>query len=94
MEVINEITVMIAVYPLLALTEWVSIENRFEAGWAIIGCMGFSIIFNIVFYFSGLLVNCRNKLRRFYLKRKNLRIMEEERKRRELEYCMKIQSDF
>ena len=47
-EIINEITVLIASYPLLIFTNWVwDMDTRVNAGWFLIACIMLNVILNI-----------------------------------------------
>ena len=47
-EIINEITVLIATYPLLFFTKWVwDMDTRLNAGWFLVACILLNILFNI-----------------------------------------------
>ena len=47
-ELVNEFLVLLASYPLLIFTSWVSdIERRKEAGWFLVACIVLTILFNI-----------------------------------------------
>lgn len=48
MEAYNEATVLIAAYPLLIFTDWVSSEERkFDVGWFLVALICFNIFVNI-----------------------------------------------
>ena len=66
-EIVNECTVLVAAYPLLTFTNWIGdFERLLEAGWAIVGCIAFSVIFNIAFLFVSVCMGCVNKLKLRY----------------------------
>ena len=74
MELFNEITVYIAVYPLLFFTNWVdSEETKDIAGWCLVGCIFITILFNIgVTIYQGckqLWKNIRRKWHRYHWKK-------------------------
>ena len=53
---------LLAGYPLLVFTNWIGDENpRIQAGWAIVACIVFIVIFNI---FVLLFTVCRSWLRK------------------------------
>ena len=63
-EFVNECTVLLAAYPLLAFTNWVgSFERQMEAGWVIIGFIAFIIIFNVGFLLVSICMICIYKLK-------------------------------
>ena len=50
LEVINEAVTLLASYPLFTFTEWVfDLDRRIEAGWFLIGCVVFCLLFNIAY---------------------------------------------
>lgn len=59
-EIINESVVLIATYPLLVFTDWLwDSQLRAEAGWAIIACIAFLIVFNIMFFLCYLCLSSK-----------------------------------
>ena len=47
-EILNELTVFVAAYPLLTFTAWVSnSEDRIDNGWFLVGCICLNVLFNI-----------------------------------------------
>ena len=47
-EIINEITVLIASYPLLIFTSWVwDMDSRVNAGWFLIACILLNVLLNM-----------------------------------------------
>ena len=66
---------MLAAYPLLAFTDWVwDIDRRFEAGWAIIGCIVLIVVGNIIFLVVSVLCSWSNWLKLRYLRNKNINL--------------------
>ena len=51
-ETINEVTVLVAAYPLLTFTNWIDLFERGSFGWYLISCICFNVIFNAVFALS------------------------------------------
>ena len=48
-EIINEVTVLIASYPLLCFTNWVwDMNTRLNAGWFLVACILLIMLFNIL----------------------------------------------
>ena len=75
-EMVNEATILMAGYSLLTFTEWVDDDNtRMINGWFLIGCLLFSLLFNMSLL---IVVGCKesyHKIRRLYyenLRKKNL----------------------
>ena len=75
-EIINEVTILVAGYSLLTFTEWVDDHStRLVNGWFLVGCIIFSLVFNITLLS---VVGCKelyHKLRRLYysyLRKKSL----------------------
>ena len=47
-EILNEVIVIIAAYPLFMCTAWINDEKlRIDVGWFIVACIGASMLFNI-----------------------------------------------
>lgn len=46
-ELLNELIVWIAIYPLLVFTDFVPEEYRLETGWFIVALIGLSILINL-----------------------------------------------
>lgn len=48
-EIVNELMVMIATYPLYCFTDYVyDLDRRLESGWCLVGCILLNILFNMV----------------------------------------------
>ena len=83
-ELVNEMTVLIAAYPLLVFTNWVPNEERkLDAGWFVVACICLNVMFNI----SVLIVEiCKSAILRIklyvlrYQYRKDLAKREEKKK--------------
>lgn len=83
-EQVNEITVLIAAYPLFVFTEWVSEEDRrLDAGWYLIGCILLNIMFNITVLMYFMVKDTYRKCKRAYniSNAKALKEMKERKKR-------------
>mmetsp|Transcript_2087 Transcript_2087/g.2999 ORF Transcript_2087/g.2999 Transcript_2087/m.2999 type:complete len:107 (+) Transcript_2087:581-901(+) len=69
-EGINEVIVLVAGYPLLVFTSWISDEERLiEAGWAIVGCIVAIILFNITFLIVSVGIKEYRKLKFWCIRR-------------------------
>jgi len=79
-EVVNEATTMLAAYPLLAFTEWVyDSDRRMEAGWFLLGCIVFSLLFNLTLMTVVGIKEIYQKIRRKYYELLRKKRLEKER---------------
>ena len=80
-EVINEVTILQASYPLFVFTEWVyDMQRRVEAGWFVIGCILFSILFNVTFLVIISIKSTKQRCKLWYAKRAARKQLEERRR--------------
>ena len=86
-ELVNEITVLMAAYPLLVfMGDWVwNVHIRFYCGWYLIGCIVFTLLLNTSILVIKLIVSTYKKLRQKWIKRINKKIIEKRFKQAELE---------
>lgn len=64
-EIFNELSVLLAIYPLFVFTPWVDDpEMRVGAGWALVGCLMLNILFNIVVVIYQACLACYRAMRR------------------------------
>ena len=74
-EIINEMTVWVAAYPLLTFTSWLDPYNstekirKEEAGWAIVGCLAFNVAFNFALLIISILYSFYYKLKLIWIRR-------------------------
>ena len=63
-EIINEITVLVASYPLLFFTKWVwDMDMRLNAGWFLIACIILNCLFNMTILLFAMLWAYKKKLK-------------------------------
>ena len=66
----NEVTILLACYPLLTFTEWVSdMDRRIEMGWFLLALIGLSLMTYITLLTFVGISNTYCKLRRRYLEK-------------------------
>lgn len=72
-EILNELTVLVAAYPLLTFTDWVGKEeDRIDNGWYLINCICLNVMFNIsVSLIIFIHESCR-KLKFYRIRRRKL----------------------
>ena len=64
LECLNELTIFVAVYPLLAFTEWVwDLDTRMDIGWSLVGLIGLNIISNILVVLTIFIHTCSRGIR-------------------------------
>ena len=67
-ERVNEITVLLAAYPLFVFTDWVPDDDRkMEAGWYLVSCILLNILFNIAVLVYFLCKDLIRKLKRKWI---------------------------
>lgn len=72
-EALNELTVLVASYPLLTFTEWVWVlEERKRYGWYLINCIGLSVLFNILVTLAMWIHKICRSLKFYCLRRRKL----------------------
>lgn len=47
METVNEVTVLVAAYPLLSFTDWMDFNDKDSFGWYIVTCICLNVVLNI-----------------------------------------------
>ena len=73
-EMINELLVVFAAYPLLFFTDWVwELEIRANAGWTIVACIIIIAVFNITFIVVSICRNMITRLRLYYKRKKMMK---------------------
>ena len=72
-ELLNELTVFVAAYPLLAFTNWVSDYNlSLNNGWFIVACIGVNVLFNITIVVVIFLRQICRKIRFNFIRKRNI----------------------
>lgn len=75
-EAINEITVLLAAYPLLVFTEWVfDVDSRNKAGWSIVFLILINILFNLTIVIVSFIVSSIKKTKYALIRLKKRREM-------------------
>ena len=85
LEILNELTIFVAVYPLLAFTEWVwDLDTRMDIGWSLVGLIGLNIISNILVVLTIFIHTCYRGIRlRCVRKRRKKQALKALRERQE-----------
>ena len=74
---INELTVWIAAYPLLTFTTWLDpydTEDKVrkdEAGWFIVGCLAFNVLFNFTLLIVSVIYSFYHKFKLLWIRWSN-----------------------
>ena len=89
-EIINEITVLMAAYPLLMFTTWIGDEElRLGGGYFILAMICGNVLFNITILLIEVIRENVRKCKLWWLKRQN-RLAAEKRKR---DFILKVKQD-
>ena len=81
-EVLNEVTILLACYPLLTFTEWVSdMDRRIEMGWFLLALIGLSLMTYITLSTFVGISNSYKKLRRRYLEKVMIQTIKERKEK-------------
>ena len=68
-ELLNEMTVLIAAYPLLIFTNWVPDEERkLDAGWFVVACIGLNVLINMSVLIAEVCKAAFNKIKLYMLR--------------------------
>ena len=73
-EIINETVVLLATYPLLMFTDWEwDVSRRIQAGWAIVACIVFLLLFNMGFLIYSVTVDTVKQMKLIFIKRAKIK---------------------
>ena len=76
-ELVNELTVLLAAYPLLLFTTWIwESKPRNEAGWFIVACIIANVCFNMTIAIVFLVATLKSKIKFACIRRKKRKEME------------------
>ena len=76
-EQLNEMTVLIAAYPLFCFTNFLwDTERRLEAGWFLVACIATNVLFNITFLLVMLCATNLKRFRRWWIRRQKIKARE------------------
>ena len=72
-EILNELTVFVAAYPLLTFTDWVfEVEGRNYNGWFIVACISLNIVLNLTISMVTMVRKAYLRIKYYFIRRKNM----------------------